>query len=220
MWRAAAGNTVNVAVSDEDDDWETDPDFQNDVSEKEQRWGSKTVEGSGHQSAIDLKELRGEVQKDDAKYKEKELKEKGTGSYGYGGKFGVQKDRMDKAAVGHDHQEKVAQHASVTDTSKGFGGKFGVQKDRVDKSAARYSYIGTTEKHSSQKDYSSGFGGKYGVQTDRKDQLQQFCGWLEYQEKLAQHKSQKDYSTGFGGRYGVQTDELIRVQKGGPIRER
>ena len=27
MWRAAAGNNVNVNVSDEDDDWETDPDF-------------------------------------------------------------------------------------------------------------------------------------------------------------------------------------------------
>lgn len=43
-----------------------------------------------------LKELRGEVQKNDATAKEKELQEKGTGSYGYGGKFGVQKDRMDK----------------------------------------------------------------------------------------------------------------------------
>jgi len=30
-----------------DDDWETDPDFINDVSEEEQRWGSKTIEGSG-----------------------------------------------------------------------------------------------------------------------------------------------------------------------------
>lgn len=27
--------------------------FQNDVSEKEQRWGSKTVSGSGHQGAIE-----------------------------------------------------------------------------------------------------------------------------------------------------------------------
>lgn len=32
---------------DDDDDWETDPDFVNDVSEQEQRWGSKTIEGSG-----------------------------------------------------------------------------------------------------------------------------------------------------------------------------
>lgn len=31
----------------EDDDWETDPDFVNDVTEEEQRWGSKTIVGSG-----------------------------------------------------------------------------------------------------------------------------------------------------------------------------
>jgi hypothetical protein len=31
----------------ESDDWETDPDFINDVNEQEQRWGSKTIEGSG-----------------------------------------------------------------------------------------------------------------------------------------------------------------------------
>ena len=43
-----------------------------------------------------LKKLGQEVAKDDAQYKQKELNEKGSGSYGYGGKFGVQKDRMDK----------------------------------------------------------------------------------------------------------------------------
>jgi cortactin len=32
---------------DTGDDWETDPDFINDVNEQEQRWGSKTIEGSG-----------------------------------------------------------------------------------------------------------------------------------------------------------------------------
>ena len=26
-----------------DDDWDTDPDFVNDVSEKQQRWGNKGV---------------------------------------------------------------------------------------------------------------------------------------------------------------------------------
>ena len=40
-----------------------------------------------------------EVAKDDKQIKAKELQEKGTGSYGYGGKFGVQKDRMDKVRV-------------------------------------------------------------------------------------------------------------------------
>lgn len=34
-------------VTADNDDWETDPDFINDVSEVEQRWGSKTIEGSG-----------------------------------------------------------------------------------------------------------------------------------------------------------------------------
>ena len=33
-------------------------------------------------------------------------------SKGFGGKYGVQKEAMDKAAVGWDHQEKVAMHES------------------------------------------------------------------------------------------------------------
>jgi cortactin len=53
MWKAAVGvkngggKPPQNAANDADDDWETDPDFINDVSEQEQRWGSKTVEGSG-----------------------------------------------------------------------------------------------------------------------------------------------------------------------------
>lgn len=31
---------------------------------------------------------------------------------GFGGKFGVQKDRVDKSAVGWDHHEKLALHTS------------------------------------------------------------------------------------------------------------
>uniref|UniRef100_A0A3Q2DFL6 Cortactin n=1 Tax=Cyprinodon variegatus TaxID=28743 RepID=A0A3Q2DFL6_CYPVA len=53
MWKAAAGQNIKVAVDDGGDDWETDPDFENDVSEKEQRWGAKTVAGSGHQEHIE-----------------------------------------------------------------------------------------------------------------------------------------------------------------------
>lgn len=69
-----------MKVAAEGDDWETDPDFevvhtssvvlpghqcsltkwpfsacfvlQNDVSEQEQRWGAKTIEGSGHKEPI------------------------------------------------------------------------------------------------------------------------------------------------------------------------
>ena len=47
MWQAAVGRDVKIQQDTPDDDWETDPDFVNDVSEQEQRWGSKTVEGSG-----------------------------------------------------------------------------------------------------------------------------------------------------------------------------
>ncbi|VTJ92191.1 Hypothetical predicted protein [Marmota monax] len=53
MWKASAGHTVALTQdAAAADDWETDPDFVNDVSEKEQRWGAKTVQGSGHQEHI------------------------------------------------------------------------------------------------------------------------------------------------------------------------
>lgn len=48
MWKASIANNVDIKPA-EDDDWETDPDFINDVDEQEQRWGSKTIEGSGRQ---------------------------------------------------------------------------------------------------------------------------------------------------------------------------
>lgn len=48
MWKAAAGTQININnQQDDNDDWETDPDFINDVTEQEQRWGSSTIEGSG-----------------------------------------------------------------------------------------------------------------------------------------------------------------------------
>jgi len=62
MWKAAAGTNVKANVNNGDaDDWETDPDFVNDISEQEQRWGAKTVEGSGHQASMKLDKLREEV---------------------------------------------------------------------------------------------------------------------------------------------------------------
>lgn len=48
MWKATAGIVVpQQNNAEEEDDWETDPDFVNDVTEEEQRWGAKTIEGSG-----------------------------------------------------------------------------------------------------------------------------------------------------------------------------
>nr|XP_046253410.1 src substrate cortactin-like isoform X4 [Scatophagus argus] len=203
MWKAAAGQTVNVAVNDEGDDWETDPDFENDLSEKEQRWGAKTVLGSGHQEHIDIHQLRETVSTEHTSLKQKEMETMPKASHGYGGKFGVQQDRMDKSAVGHDYQSKLSKHCSQTDTSKGFGGKFGVQADRVDQSAVGFEYAGKTEKHASQKDYAKGFGGKFGVETDKVDKS---AVGFEYQGKTERHESQKDYVKGFGGKFGVQTD--------------
>ena len=61
-----------------------------------------------------------------------------VGSYGYGGKYGVQADRKDQSALGFDHQEKLAQHKSQRDYAAGFGGKHGIQKDRQDQVSGFY----------------------------------------------------------------------------------
>ncbi|CAL8365134.1 src substrate cortactin isoform X1 [Gadus morhua] len=211
MWKAAAGQSVSAAVEDGGDDWETDPDFENDVTEKEQRWGAKTVEGSGHQEHINIHQLRANVSTEHTSMKQKEQDDMPKASHGYGGKFGVQQDRMDKSAVGHDYQSKLSTHCSQTDTSKGFGGKFGVQADRVDQSAVGFEYAGKTEKHASQKDYSAGFGGRYGVQADRVDQS---ALGFDYQSKMEKHESQKDYAKGFGGKYGVEADKVDKSAMG------
>ncbi|KAK7790653.1 hypothetical protein R5R35_006544 [Gryllus longicercus] len=203
MWKAAVGTKVEVSNGN-DDDWETDPDFVNDVTEQEQRWGSRTVEGSGRTAgAIDMKKLREETTNADAILKQKLLETGPNPSYGYGGKFGVQTDRMDESAVGHDYVAQVEKHVSQKDYSTGFGGKFGVQSDRVDKSAEGWEYKEKIEKHASQKDYATGFGGKFGVQKDRQDKSA--VGW-DHVEKVEKHESQKDYAKGFGGKFGVQTD--------------
>nr|XP_040139910.1 src substrate cortactin isoform X6 [Ictidomys tridecemlineatus] len=206
MWKASAGHTVALTQdTGAADDWETDPDFVNDVSEKEQRWGAKTVQGSGHQEHINIHKLRENVSQEHQTLKEKELETGPKASHGYGGKFGVEQDRMDKSAVGHEYQSKLSKHCSQVDSVRGFGGKFGVQMDRVDQSAVGFEYQGKTEKHASQKDYSSGFGGKYGVQADRVDKS---AVGFDYQGKTEKHESQKDYSRGFGGKYGVQKDRM------------
>ncbi|XP_076703873.1 src substrate cortactin isoform X2 [Callospermophilus lateralis] len=212
MWKASAGHTVALTQdAGAADDWETDPDFVNDVSEKEQRWGAKTVQGSGHQEHINIHKLRENVFQEHQTLKEKELETGPKASHGYGGKFGVEQDRMDKSAVGHEYQSKLSKHCSQVDSVRGFGGKFGVQMDRVDQSAVGFEYQGKTEKHASQKDYSSGFGGKYGVQADRVDKS---AVGFDYQGKTEKHESQKDYSKGFGGKYGIDRDKVDKSAVG------
>ncbi|VDH93191.1 cortactin [Mytilus galloprovincialis] len=210
MWRAGV-DVKSSSNGADDDDWETEADFENDVSEQEQRWGAKTIEGSGHQGSLNLKDLRNQVATDDDKKKKDEYEKGPKASEGYGGKFGVMKDRMDKSAVGHEYQADLSKHASQTDAAKGFGGKYGVQQDRKDKAAMGYDYQGKTDKHASQKDYSTGFGGKYGVQTDRVDKS---AVGYDHKEQLGKHESQTDHSKGFGGKYGVQTDRVDQSAAG------
>lgn len=189
MWKSTAGRDIDAGIAPEgDDDWETDPDFVNDVNEQEQRWGSKTVAGSGRSAAsIDMQQLREETERADA---EKKQKDGPKSSHGYGGKFGVEKDRIDKCAATWEHKEKLEKHASQKDYSTGFGGKFGVQSDRVDKSAVGWDHVEKVDKHESQKDYSAGFGGKFGVQSDRVDKSA--VGW-DHLEAPQKHESQLDH---------------------------
>ncbi|XP_074554926.1 src substrate protein p85-like isoform X3 [Halichoeres trimaculatus] len=208
MWKSVVGHNVSMKVA-EGDDWETDPDFENDVSEQEQRWGAKTIEGSGRKEHISVAELRNKVTEEHKKVKQKD--ETPKASYGYGGKFGVEKDRMDKVALGHDYVAEVEQHSSQKDAAKGFGGKYGVQRDRVDQSAVGFEYKGEVQQHASQKDYSKGFGGKYGVEKEKKDKAA--LGY-DYKGETEKHQSQKDYSKGFGGKYGVEKEKKDKAALG------
>ncbi len=88
---------------------------------------------------------------------------KSSFSEGYGGKFGVQQDRVDKSALGYGYLHETTKHSSQTDYKSGFGGKFGVESEKKDKSAVGFDHVEKLSKHSSQTDYSSGFGGKFGV---------------------------------------------------------
>jgi hypothetical protein len=75
MWRSVVGQNIAKNVdSRSDDEWDSDPNFvvscllfflnrndrlnnrcldkKNDITEKEQRWGSKAIEGSGRLESI------------------------------------------------------------------------------------------------------------------------------------------------------------------------
>ncbi|NXF40668.1 HCLS1 protein, partial [Nyctibius bracteatus] len=204
MWKAAVGHDVLVKVEAQGDDWDTDPDFVVSV------WRGNPI----HQ-------LRNKVSEEHEVIKKKELETGPKASYGYGGKFGTERDRMDKCAVGHEYVADVGKHSSQTDAAQGFGGKYGVQRDRADKSALGFEYKGEVEKHSSQKgkstgtwpleNYSKGFGGRYGVERDKVDKA---AVGFDYKSQAEKHDSQKDYAKGFGGHYGVQKDRVDKSAAG------
>jgi len=52
---------------------------------------------------------------------------------GFGGKYGIQKDRVDKSAKGWSEHTQPGLHPSQADYKKGFGGKFGVDSENQDK---------------------------------------------------------------------------------------
>ncbi|KAJ3188577.1 hypothetical protein HDU85_004291 [Gaertneriomyces sp. JEL0708] len=92
MWKAGFEPTSPTSPkTDDDDDWDTNPDFVNDVDEKNQRWGNqKTIEikDGTAKTDLDMNELRKEVKnKHDEKVKEEWSKQKGQSvreSYGVG----------------------------------------------------------------------------------------------------------------------------------------
>ncbi|VDM33086.1 unnamed protein product [Hydatigera taeniaeformis] len=168
----------------DDDDWGITPDYKNVMTERERRFGSQAVPGRvGH---VDMNALIQGALESDAESKKNAIPK---ASYGYGGKFGVEKDRMDKSAVGTDYQSEVSKHSSQQDYSKGFGGRYGIQTDRQDKTALGYDHHEELSKHSSQKDYALGFGGKYGIQKDRVDASS--FGYRDAPEPSVPHQSQQ-----------------------------
>ena len=98
-----------------------------------------------------INKLRDDVKKDDFAHKQKEYEESSIKpSAGYGGKFGVEQDRVDKSAFGFGYRQETTKHSSQTDYAKGFGGKFGVESLKKDKSAVGFDHVEQLSKHSSQ----------------------------------------------------------------------
>ncbi|NWW45116.1 HCLS1 protein, partial [Pedionomus torquatus] len=219
MWKAVVGHDVSVKVEAQGDDWDTDPDF---VWHRDAPSGcvglhSHTMTCPDSLCLTSIHQLRNKVSEEYEVIKKKELETGPKASYGYGGKFGTERDRMDKCAVGHEYVADVGKHSSQTDAAQGFGGKYGVQRDRADKSALGFEYKGEVEKHSSQKGksmgsyYAKGFGGRYGVERDKVDKA---AVGFDYKSQAEKHDSQKDYAKGFGGRYGVQKDRVDKSAAG------
>ena len=91
-------------LGEDDDDWETDPDYVNTMSEEQQRWG-----GARDTGVLDMDKFREEVKQEHINETKKRQEADGyKSSTGYGGKFGVLSDRQDKSAVGWSHVEKVS----------------------------------------------------------------------------------------------------------------
>ena len=106
-------NGDRKALADEDD-WETDPDFINNVTEEEQRWG-----GARDTGVLDMDKLRSDIRREDNQATEKrKMEDSYKTSSGYGGKFGVLTDRQDKSAVGWDDSASTSNNNKEENCSK------------------------------------------------------------------------------------------------------
>jgi cortactin len=61
MWKSTTGSTITAPAtnSNSEDDWETDPNYVNNVSEKDQRWAPGATSTAG--TAINMAQLTKEV---------------------------------------------------------------------------------------------------------------------------------------------------------------
>ncbi|CBY32111.1 unnamed protein product [Oikopleura dioica] len=182
MLRAQAGHQIQ-SKNDSDDDWETEADFENTADDSVTKAQARTFGEKNVPSVVSAVANEHESTKASSLHDSQK-----DHSRGFGGKFGVQKDRKDASAVDFSYEGKTEKHQSATDFSKGFGGKFGVEKDRQDKSAKGWNHLEKVEKHESQTDYSKGFGGKFGVETDKQDKA---AVGYDYSGKVKLHESQK-----------------------------
>merc|ERR1712096_599316 len=91
--------------------------------------------------------IRQEIKQEDDQSVKRRQEEAGyKSSTGYGGKFGVQTDRVDKSAMGWEHVEKGGKHDSQQDYKTGVG---------WDHTSAGASH----ESQAKQSDYKAGFVG-------------------------------------------------------------
>lgn len=111
MWKSAVGSSIKAPVVNQDDDeWDTDPNYINNVTEEEQRWGGGRTAGAIEWAwmfssrlcvfmltvsvnVYSMNALREQTTKEDLELKKKVMAAGPQASYGYGGKFGVQGDR-------------------------------------------------------------------------------------------------------------------------------
>ena len=114
-----------------------------------------------------MDKFREEVQKEDEEVMKRKVSQIDQ-ARGFGGKFGVEEDRMDKSAVGHDYQVNRSKYDLINDSLFLI---CTVIKNLFRHSVEHFILKVKLEKHASQKDYSTGFGGKYGVQEGRKDKV-------------------------------------------------